>query len=256
MNSLEPHLERSGLLYRIDPRAKLIVFISIIAAVALTPPSSVYLLGFYSVLLVTLAIASDVKAGYLIKRTAVTLPFVLPAILFIPLLHGGESLAVIQIGSWHLTVSSSGAELAGSILARAWLSVMFLSILMSLTGMNGILDGLERLRAPKIMTSLLGFMYRYLFIISDEAHRLKAGRDLRYFGGSLLTGIRSVGYMTGSLFLRSYERGDRVYGAMLLRGYDGTSRSLSHQSLKRCDALFIACGLLIIAGINMTVLWL
>jgi cobalt/nickel transport system permease protein len=256
LNSLEPQQAHSELLCRIDPRAKLIAFTAIIAAIALTPPSRLYLLGFYGVLLVAFALTAQVPAGYLIKHTAVTLPFVVPAILFLPLLHGGESLAVIQIGSWHLTVSSSGTELAGSILGRAWLSVMFLSILMSSTGINGILDGLERLRTPKIMISLLEFMYRYLFVIGDEARRLKTGRDLRYFGGSLMTGIRSVGYMAGSLFLRSYERGDRVYSAMLLRGYDGTSRSLSHRSFKSRDALFVACGILLVAAINLSVLWI
>jgi len=74
---------------------------------------------------------------------------------------------------------------------------------------------------------LLSVMYRYIFVIHDEATRLKQAHDSRYFGGGLLLNIKTVGYMAGSLFVRSYERAERIYNAMLARGYDGINRTIN-----------------------------
>ena len=98
---------------------------------------------------------------------------------------------------------------------------------------------------------ILSFMYRYIFILVDEVMRMKQARDSRNFGGSRLWHVRTIGRMTGTLFIRSYERGERVYTAMLARGFSGQSRTLNQLSLKPADAYFSAgFGLVIIlAGV-------
>jgi len=156
---------------------------------------------------------------------------------------------LVLVGGWHITLGRAGLELAGSILARAWLSVLALSLLMATTDMRDVLKGLERLRAPRLLVMLMGFTHRYIFVLADEARRLKSGRDVRLFSRSVRLGIRSVGHMAGSLFLRSYARAGRVYGAMLLRAYDGTPRSLKTLRFRPSDLIFILSAVLIILTI-------
>lgn len=91
---------------------------------------------------------------------------------------------------------------------------------------------------------LLSFMYRYLFVVIDEVTSMKQARDSRNFGGGKkLWQIRTVGNMIGTLFLRSYERGERTYSAMVARGFDGQIRTLNPLKFKLSDAYFgISCG--------------
>jgi cobalt/nickel transport system permease protein len=100
---------------------------------------------------------------------------------------------------------------------------------------------------PRVMTMILSFMYRYLFVLVDEVMRLKQARDSRSFGGSRWWQLRVIGNMVGTLFIRSYERGERVYAAMLARGFDGHSRTLNRLNFKPVDAYFgISFALVII----------
>ena len=82
-------------------------------------------------------------------------------------------------------------------------------------------------------------MYRYIFILVDEVMRMTRARDSRSFGGRWLRQIGTVGNMIGVLFIRSYERGERVYAAMMARGFDGHSRTLERLHFSRVDAYFI-----------------
>ena len=93
-------------------------------------------------------------------------------------------------------------------------------------------DALRALRVPAVIVSIIGFMYRYLAVLTDEAARMNRGRQARSAappqgtgGGSIGWRARVTGAMVGSLFIRSYERSERVFAAMLARGYDGTFRT-------------------------------
>jgi cobalt/nickel transport system permease protein len=229
----------------------MLTLLVVVAAAVLTPAGHWALLAFYGLLLIGLIALARLSALFLPRRLLVTLPFVLPAIFFIPFLHGGEALRAWQLAAWHLTLSRTGLELAGTILAKAWLSVLGVSLLMATTRINDLLRGLEKLRAPRLLTSLFGFTYRYLFVLNDEARRLKTGRDARFFSGKIGPGVRSAGHMAGSLFLRSYDRGERVYGAMLLRGYDGAHRSLNPLKLRPADFVFAIGLILLVVGANV-----
>jgi cobalt/nickel transport system permease protein len=255
-HSLDPYIEGASPLHRRDPRAKLLATVALIAAIVLTPAGAWASFGLFLLLVAGLIIVAKVPAVRLLKRSLVALPFVLPAAVFLPFLHGGDILWQAQLGGWHLMLGRDGLELAGSIVARAWLSVAALAVLMATTQMSDLLNGLEKLRVPRIFVSLFGFMYRYLFVLEDEAMRLKTGRDVRYFSRSTRLGISSVGHMAGSLFLRSYERAERVYDAMLLRGYDGESRSLNPLKGGYADILLFAAITIIAVSINIISRWL
>ncbi len=255
-HALDPYIESASPLHRRDPRAKLLATVALVAAIVLTPVGAWTSFGLFLLLVVGLVIVARVPAVRLLKRSLVALPFVLPAALFLPFLHGGETLWQAELGGWHLALGQDGLMLAASIVAKAWLSVAAVVTLMATTHMNDLLKGLEKLRVPRIFVTLFGFMYRYLFVLEDEAMRLKTGRDVRFFSRSLKLGISSVGHMAGSLFLRSYERAERVYGAMLLRGYDGESRSLNPLKAGYADALLFVAITIIAVSINIMSRWL
>ena len=84
-------------------------------------------------------------------------------------------------------------------------------------------------------------MYRYIFILVDEVIRMRQARDSRSISCRRLRQIGAVGNMIGTLFIRSYERGERVYAAMMARGFDGHSRALGQLHFSRVDAYFIVC---------------
>ena len=91
---------------------------------------------------------------------------------------------------------------------------------------------------PRVMVMILSFMYRYIFVLVDEVMHIKQARDSRNFGGKRLWQLRTIGNMIGTLFIRSYERGERVYAAMVARGFDGHSRTLDQLNFGQADAYF------------------
>jgi len=252
--SLDAYLEGDGLLHRRDPRAKLLATLALVMALVLTPVGSWVALGLFALLIAVALVASGVPRIRLLRRTLIVLPFVLPVVVFLPFLHGGEVLWQAQIGSWHLTLGSTGLVLVGSVAAKATLSALALGLLMATTRMSDLLRGLRKLGVPQLLTALFGFMYRYLFVLADEAQRLKAGRDVRYYGG-LKVGISSVGHMAGSLFLRSYDRAERVYGAMLLRGYDGIYRSQNPLRIGLVDILMVTAVAVLAISVSLLARW-
>jgi len=99
---------------------------------------------------------------------------------------------------------------------------------------------MEKLGSPRIFTMLTSFMYRYSFILIDEMHRMKRARDSRSFGGRWFWQTKVIGHMIGTLFLRSFHRGERVYMAMLSRGYHGTMPETKVRRLGLREVLFLS----------------
>jgi cobalt/nickel transport system permease protein len=107
--------------------------------------------------------------------------------------------------------------------------------------------------------AVFGLMWRYLFVLADEALRLLRARAARSGvsaatgegGGTLAWRARVTGGMAGSLFLRAIERSDRIYAAMASRGYDGEVRSLPTRPLGRPDVLVLIAGLVLLALLTL-----
>ena len=244
---IDQYSDRDSLIHRLDPRTKFMAALAFILAIALTPPGRWQAFAVYFCLIAVLVLISKVPVLYVLKRSLVIMPFVLLIAVFIPFFKEGEVAGSYNIWLWQVSVTYSGLQVLWNILAKAWLSVLGLILLTSTTSMAKLLDGLERLRMPRVLIMILSFMYRYIFILVDEVMRMKQARDSRNFGGGRLWQIRTIGRMTGTLFIRSYERGERVYTAMLARGFNGHSRTLNHLSLKPADAYFsTGFGLVII----------
>jgi cobalt/nickel transport system permease protein len=235
---LDQYRDAESFIHQLDPRAKFLATLALVSAIVLTPRDGWLAYGLFLTLNLILLLLSRVPPFYVLKRSFVIFPFVLMVAVFMPF-RGGTEVFGASIGSWHIGLSREGLILTASVFCKAWLSVVSLILITATTNVSDLLKGLERLKMPAIMVMLMSFMYRYLFVISDEAERLSLARNSRSFGGGIRLHVRTLGYMAGALFLRSYERGERIYGAMLSRGFDGHGRSLNQLSMRLTDVFYM-----------------
>jgi len=112
---------------------------------------------------------------------------------------------------------------------------------------------MKRLGVPKIFVLIISFMYRYVFVLVDQVMRMKQARDSRNFGGKYLYQFNTLGNMIGTLFIRSYERGERIYAAMLARGYNGEIVESHRLHYQPVDAYFSI--VLFILLISPPIIW-
>lgn len=253
---LDPYQDGRSLVHRADARVKLVLVVAFIFTTALTPPGAwpVY------ILLMALAFAvellSELGLSFYLKRALLALPFVLAAL---PVLFTVPGPALVHL-PFGLVISGPGLARFLSVALKSWISVQMAVMLASTTPFPEILLAMRALRLPKLLVAIIGLMWRYLFVMVDEAVRMMRARQARSgevgaapggrsSGGSVIWRARVTGGMAGSLFLRSLERSDRIYNAMLSRGYDGETRLLPHPAISPAGWLVLAGGLAILGGL-------
>lgn len=140
-----------------------------------------------------------------------------------------------------------------SILVRSWLSVQIAILLVATTQFPDLLHALEHLRLPRTLTTIIAFLFRYLFVLTNEVFRILRAREARSAGlpgvnggGTLSWRIKTTGSMAGQLFLRSYERSDRIFHAMISRGYTGHIRTLNPHQMERLDWFILVASIFIL----------
>ncbi|KTB47945.1 cobalt ECF transporter T component CbiQ [Dehalogenimonas alkenigignens] len=242
--------------HRRDPRLKFLLSLLFIVAVVLTPAGSWATYAAYFAILGSIFAISKLPLGYVLKRSLIILPFVFLLGVINVFTRPGVELLSFDIGGWHLGATDGGLKFISTLLARSWLSVLALILLTSTTPLPALLKGIERLGAPRVLVMILSFMYRYLFLLIDEVLRMKQARDSRSVGSPPASfQARTVGSMIGSLFIRSYERGERVYAAMAARGFDGQSRTFNELAFDGTDiAAGAALSLVLILPLTVSLL--
>jgi len=244
---IDQYSDLNSFIHKLDPRTKFITTLLFILVVALTLPNSWPSFALLLVIIATLLLFSKVPILYVLKRSLVIMPFVVLIAIFIPFFKEGDVAGSYNIWLWQVTVTYSGLQVLTNIVIKAWLSILSLIWLTSTTKLTNLLYGLEQLHMPRVLVMILSFMYRYLFVLVDETMRMRQARDSRNFGGKRLWQIRTIGNMIGTLFIRSYERGERAYAAMVARGFEGKTQTLNHLNFKPADACFgISCNLMLI----------
>ncbi|MCZ2822035.1 cobalt ECF transporter T component CbiQ [Modestobacter sp. VKM Ac-2977] len=204
--------------HRLEPHTKLVAVLAFALVVVATPVGAGWAPMAYAgflVLLLTVAAVARVRPGRLLRGLVVEVPFVFFAVL-LPFVSRGPRTDVLG-----LSLSESGLAAGGSILAKATLSVLAATLLAATTDARALLRGLERLRLPTVLVQILSFMIRYTDVVGGELRRMRVARESRGFRGRHLGALKVLGPAAGSLFIRSYERGERVHLAMLSRGYTG-----------------------------------
>jgi cobalt/nickel transport system permease protein len=239
-------LYRAGdsILHGLDPRAKLALTLAFILSVSLTPVGTWPIYMLLLALVLSASVASELGLTFVLRRAALALPFVVAAF---PVLFTikGDALASVRLGAWTLTLTQPGLERFVSVALKSWLSVQMAILLTATTPLPDLLLAMRSMGLPRLLVAVLGLMWRYLAVLVDEALRMMRARDSRSGswegrgGGTLLWRARVTGAMAGTLFLRGYERSERIYSAMLARGYDGTIRSLPSQPLSWAERMML-----------------
>ncbi|MEW6376526.1 MAG: cobalt ECF transporter T component CbiQ [Thermodesulfobacteriota bacterium] len=219
---LDHHSGIESPIHHLDARAKIIVFFTFILIGVSSPPTAFHLFGILAMTLIGTALLARLPLGHLAKKVLVILPFLFVVAISIPFMKKDAIGGGYNLGFGGLSVSQSGLWILWNVIIKSSLGVFAIILLYSTTSFPQLVKGMERLGFPKIFTVLISFMYRYSFILIDEMYRMKRARDSRCFGGRWFWQIKTIGHMIGMLFLRSYYRGERVYLAMLSRGYHGT----------------------------------
>lgn len=198
-----------------------------ILAVVATPREAFWAYGCYALLLAGLARFGQVSLWFVARRLVIEVPFVAFA-LFLPFVGQGERVEVVG-----LSLSVAGLWGAWNILAKGTLGVAATVIMAATTPVPEILHGLERLRMPRVFTAIAGFMVRYADVVTAEMRRMSVARASRGYDPRWIWQAKALASSAGALFIRSYERGERVYLAMLSRGFDGSLPVLAEQAASR-----------------------
>jgi cobalt/nickel transport system permease protein len=253
---LDQYQEGNSLVHRLDPRVKLVLTLAFIVAVTAVPHGAWFSLLLFLLTASTIIAVSRIPFWLLLRRSTVAIPFALVAVT-LAFTSKGTPLLTFKLASWSLSITDQGTIAFASILTKAWLAVLMATLLSMTTTFPELLFAMRALRLPRVIVSIISSMYRYVFVIADEALRSQRAREARSAdpqgkgGGSLLWRAKVLGGMIGSLFLRSYERSERIYAAMLSRGFDGRIRTTRAEGLRATELMmsvaFVAYLLTVVA---------
>jgi cobalt/nickel transport system permease protein len=236
----EEHARKPGWLQRIDPRAKLGMFVALVLAAGLSNALPV-LIGLYLVILLA-ARASRVPFDFFVRRVWLGIPFfagvvILPSIFFAP----GPRLFDLALGPLHLAPSIPGLTGAVVFVARVGVSVSLAVLLVLTTPWADVLKSLQALRVPQVFILLLSMTYRYIFLFFRTMNGMFEARKSRVVGRT--TGNEQRGWITGSmmsLLSRSFKMSNDVYAAMMARGFTGAIRSYTTYRMQTADWVALA----------------
>lgn len=247
LHSLDRYQRINSHIHRLDARTKLVGTILLILSNALLPDGAWLAFGLVLALMTTLTLSARLGWSYTITRSLVALPFALAAVSLMFTLPG-KMLTSFTLGPWLFSISDIGLIRFASILMRSMLSVQAAILLAATTPFHALTHGMRHLHLPGILIAIISFMYRYLFVLNEEALRLMRGRAARSAQAvgahrqPFTWQAKVTGNMVGQLFLRSLERSDRVYHAMQARGFRGQFLTLIPHHMHTWD--WAALGLL------------
>jgi cobalt/nickel transport system permease protein len=218
----------------------------LVFAVVAVPDMFMALVGLVITILVLLI--SRLPLGFVVKRLLVVVPFVLTLCLLILFTNEeGEEIARFAF----LSVTSEGLDRSVLIAARAMAAVILVICMLGTMKFETTLKALEHLKVPNKITQLLMFTYRYVFVFIDEFSGMLRSLTSRGFEKRTnLHTITTLSKLIAMLFVRSYERAERVYEAMASRGYEGTMETMTEFKILKRDIIkagfFVAIGITII----------
>ena len=209
------HVAGTSAVHRLPAHLKVVALLVFVGAVVATPREAMWAFGVHALVLVTAILISTVPLRTLLPRLVIEIPFVVFALLMPFVAIGPRT----EVGP--LSLSVAGLWGAWALLAKGTLGALASLLLAATTTPPDLVGGLARLRLPRRLVEILAFMIRYVDVVIDDLRRMRIARESRgHLGGSLAAWPVIAG-SAGALFIRSYERGERVHLAMLSRGYAG-----------------------------------
>lgn len=210
------YVHEQGRLHLLPPECKLAAALLFILAVVATPREAFWAFGVYALLVLSLSRAANISIGAFGRRLTLEVPFLAFALLM-PFFGTGSQVEVLGISLYR-----EGLWAGWNIVVKGTLGLGTSIVLAATTQVPEILVGMERLKVPRTFTAIGGFMVRYMDLIASDLHRMKVARESRCYDPRWIWQARAVATGAASLFIRSYERGERVFLAMVSRGYEGT----------------------------------
>ncbi len=209
------HFHGHSPVHRLAPQVKIAGLFAFVAAVVLTPTHEMWAFGLHAAILAYAVGMAGIPAAFFFRRLAIEIPFVVFA-LAMPLVGEGP---VVQVGVVGLSVA--GLWGAWNVIAKATLSLGASVLLTATTEIPDLLAGFDRLRSPRLLTAIAAFMVRYMELVAGELGRVRTAVAARLGDRSRPAEAVTLATVSGTMFIRAYERGERVHQAMLARGYTG-----------------------------------
>jgi cobalt/nickel transport system permease protein len=223
---IDSHSHLESPLHRLPALARVLAAFALVLTAIASPMTNPFICGAFLLAAFALVLISRIPALHIAKRLAAISPFIFLAAVSLPFVKTGTVIGSVSVFGRELNVTSSGLAAFWNIIVRALFSTTVMIILASSTPLGELLSALEKLKVPKLFIMIISFMYRYTFVISGELMKMRMAKVSRSFGGSRWMHTKTLANIVGTLFLRSYERGEDVYLAMCARGFDGKIRTL------------------------------
>ncbi|WP_426243568.1 cobalt ECF transporter T component CbiQ [Nocardioides sp. LHG3406-4] len=204
-----------GRIHRAPAHLKLVALVAFMLVVVATPRTWFPVFAGYLVVLLAVIAVSRVPFGYLARRMVIEVPFLVFALL-VPFVAHGPQVELLGV-----QVSEPGLLAAFALVVKGSLGVLASLTLAATTEPAELLGGLQRLRMPGLLVAIMGFMVRYLDVVTGDLARMTTAMRSRGCDPRSPRHWPTLARSLGALFIRSYERGERVHLAMLSRGYDG-----------------------------------
>lgn len=202
--------------HTLPAHVKLVGALAFVLGVVATPRTAVSAFALDAVAVLAVVALAHVSFATFLRRLVIEAPFVAFALL-LPFVARGP-----QVGVGPLELSVDGLWAGWGILVKGTLGVGVAVVLSSTTSSTDLLGGAQRLRVPAVFVAIASFMVRYGEVLVGEVERLRIARISRGDDPRWFWQARSVATTAGALFVRSFERGERVHVAMVSRGFDGT----------------------------------
>ena len=209
------HFHAHSPVHRAPAHLKVLALLGFMLVVVATPRQAYGVFAAQALLLLAVLALSRVPLTYLAPRMVVEVPFAIFAVLMSFIAHGPRT-EVLGV-----SVSEPGLVAGVALLVKGSIGVLASLTLAATTEPQDLLRGLQRLRMPDLLVQIMGFMIRYLDVITGEMGRMLIAMRSRGCDPRSPRHWPVLARSLGALFIRSYERGERVHLAMLSRGYDG-----------------------------------
>ena len=222
---LDQWSRRDSFLHRRDPRVKLLAALIFLVIVATTPPLAWHAFLIYSATLTTATLAAGLPLNGILKRALIVLPFS----------------AIFALTSWISGDSTRAIGLIEKAILSAWTTLL----LASTTTLPSLLTGAQSLGVPRLLILVIQFLYRYLFVLSEQSQHMRLAAQCRSGQKPVRnTLFKAAAGALGVLFARSYQRADSIHRAMQSRGFTGSFPSATLTNPKPADAAFLLASIL------------
>jgi cobalt/nickel transport system permease protein len=240
------YIHRHSPIHDLPPHFKILSLLTFLIVCVATPIQNYWAFIGYGLTIATLLTVARLPVFTIAKRATIEIPFLIFAFLM-PFFSSGERFEILSI-----EISRPGAIAALSIITKGTIGVLTAILLSGSTPAREILRGFELLKLPSLLVQIMTFMLRYMNVITDEMERMKVARLSRGFVERGIRDWKFIAGTAGALFVRSYERGERVHTSMIARGYQGELPKTERPIVRR-NSTILAAGIPLVAIVISTV---